>query len=361
MRRGSYARRIVGMPSDVVDWELAIATGSRLAPKGPVMSLAQARSIVHELRTLSDQAVAPVRECTGLISPSNAPGAEVVDRATWIRSNVDAFQFVLEPILDRVRQAAGTGGVAEVGSRVTAIQLGAVLAWLSGKVLGQYEAISALGKAPQLLLVAPNIVKVADTLAVDRRDFAMWVCLHEETHRVQFTATPWLSDYMAAQVRALLVGVDVPVSELIRRSRTIFVAVIQVLRGKAESTEVIKALQTPAQRVIFDQLTAFMSLLEGHADVVMDEVGPAIVPSVELIRERFDARRANPGAMDSLTRRMLGMDAKMRQYSDGAKFVRAVMDQVGMDGFNRVWESQSTLPSLEEIAHPGGWVSRVHG
>ncbi len=359
--RGSYARRIVGMPSDVVNWELAIATGSRLAPKGPVMSLAQARSIVHELRTLSDQAVAPVRECTGLISPSNAPGAEVVDRATWIRSNVDAFQFVLEPILDRVRQAAGTGGVAEVGSRVTAIQLGAVLAWLSGKVLGQYEAISALGKAPQLLLVAPNIVKVADTLAVDRRDFAMWVCLHEETHRVQFTATPWLSDYLAAQVRSLLVGVDVPVSELIRRSRTIFVAVIQVLRGKCESTEVIKALQTPAQRVIFDQLTAFMSLLEGHADVVMDQVGPEIVPSVELIRERFDARRANPGAMDSLTRRMLGMDAKMRQYSDGAKFVRAVMDQVGMDGFNRVWESQSTLPSLEEIAHPGGWVSRVHG
>ncbi len=349
------------MPSDVVDWELAITTGSRLAPKGPDMPLAEARGIVRELRELADQAVGPVRECTGLVSPSDAPAADVVDRPAWIRSNIEAFEFVLEPILDRLRVAAGTGGVAEVGSRVTAIQLGAVLGWLSGKVLGQYEALTPLGKAPRLMLVAPNIVKVADTLEVDRRDFSMWVALHEETHRVQFTAVPWLSNYMAGEIRALVVGVDMPVDELLRRSRKLFFAVIQVLRGKAESTEVMKALQTPAQQAIFDQLTAFMSLLEGHADVVMDEVGPAIVPSVETIRKRFDERRANPGVMDSLTRRMLGMDAKMRQYSDGAKFVRSVMEQVGMEGFNRVWEGPSTLPSSAEIAQPDLWVARVHG
>ena len=88
-----------------------------------------------------------------------------------------------------------------------------------------------------------------------------------------------------------------------------------------------------------------MSLLEGHADVVMDEVGPGVVPSVERIRERFTRRRAGRGAVDRLLRRLLGLDAKMRQYADGARFVREVTAAVGTDGFNR---------GLDRPRHPAG-------
>jgi coenzyme F420 biosynthesis associated uncharacterized protein len=104
-----------------------------------------------------------------------------------------------------------------------------------------------------------------------------------------------------------------------------------------------------------------MSLLEGHADYVMDGVGPDVVGSVSEIREKFQQRRAQgAGRLDQALRKLLGLDAKLRQYKDGEKFVRSVVDEVGMDGFNRVWTSPNTLPTKAEIAKPADWVARVH-
>ena len=79
------------------------------------------------------------------------------------------------------------------------------------------------------------------------------------------------------------------------------------------------------------------------------------------IRERFTKRRKGAGAADRLLRRLLGLEAKMRQYRDGAVFVREVQDKVGVDGFNAVWTSPETLPTALEITDPAAWVRRVHG
>ena len=133
-----------------------------------------------------------------------------------------------------------------------------------------------------------------------------------------------------------------------------------MLRG-GDGAGLLELIQTPEQREALAGLTAVMSLLEGHADVVMDEVGPQVIPTVSLIRERFTSRRAGRGAVDKLLRRLLGLDAKMRQYADGAKFVRGVVETVGMAGFNVVWSGPETLPLPAEIADPGAWVRRVHG
>jgi coenzyme F420 biosynthesis associated uncharacterized protein len=108
-----------------------------------------------------------------------------------------------------------------------------------------------------------------------------------------------------------------------------------------------------------DHLTGVMSLLEGHADVVMDGVGPSVIPSVAEIRKKFNTRRKGAGPLDRFLRRVLGLDAKMAQYRDGAKFVRGVVDKVGMADFNVVWQDPAHLPSKAEIADPAAWVSRV--
>jgi coenzyme F420 biosynthesis associated uncharacterized protein len=133
-----------------------------------------------------------------------------------------------------------------------------------------------------------------------------------------------------------------------------------MLRGGSEAS-LLDLVQTPEQRVLLERLTAVMSLLEGHADVVMDGVGPQVVPSVEEIRRKFTARRAGAGPIDQMIRKLLGFDAKLRQYRDGAVFVRGVVDKVGMDGFNAVWASPDNLPDKAEIADPARWVARLHG
>ena len=81
------------------------------------------------------------------------------------------------------------------------MQVGSSLGFLSGKVLGQFEFFDRPGG--QLLLVAPNMVAVERQLKVDPRDFRLWVCLHEVTHRVQFTAVPWMRQHMLDEVTAL--------------------------------------------------------------------------------------------------------------------------------------------------------------
>jgi coenzyme F420 biosynthesis associated uncharacterized protein len=208
--------------------------------------------------------------------------------------------------------------------------------------------------------VAPNIVHVENELRVDPTDFRLWVCLHEETHRVQFTAVPWMRDHIRGEIEHLLGSVDLDPGRVAALLGDGVRRLGEVVRGD-EDTSLVDLFSTPEQRVVLDRITGVMSLLEGHADVVMDGVGPTVIPSVDRIRARFDRRRRGAGPLDRILRRLLGLDAKMAQYRDGAAFVRGALDRVGMEGLNAVWAAPAHLPSKAEIGDPDAWVRRVHG
>lgn len=339
--------------NDSVDWSLAISTATRIAPSGPVLSRQQTQAAVDMLRDLALEAVEPVQQVTGLAAPPTSR-AQVVDRATWIESNVAGMQIALASLSETIYEGGLPAGVRSLGTRGSAVQLGLVLGWLSGKVLGQYEVFTAPGQPGRLLLVAPTIVQVEQQLQVPSRDFRLWVCLHEETHRVQFGAVSWLGGYLASLVNEFIEASDLSFNETLRR-------VTAVLGSIARRTSLMEAAQSPEQREVFNKMTGVMSLLEGHADVVMDAVGPQVVPSVALIRERFTERRNSPKAIDAVARRALGMDLKLRQYTEGAAFVRQVVEAVGMTGFNQVWTSPQTLPTRTEITNPDVWIKRMAG
>jgi coenzyme F420 biosynthesis associated uncharacterized protein len=267
----------------------------------------------------------------------------------------------------RTPAANASGLVMGVGSRITGVQAGLILAYLSSRVLGQYELFlppgsGANGEEPvgRLTLVAPNIVMVERELGVHPGDFRRWVCLHEETHRVQFTSVPWLRAYVQDQMTEFLLASDLDPGAILSRLRAAADAVAGAVRG-GDGESLIEAIQTPRQKEILARLTALMTLVEGHGDYVMDAVGPQVVPSVAEIREKFNARRKTAGRVEQAVRRLLGIDLKMRQYADGARFVRAVVDRIGMDGFNKVWESPDTIPTMSEISNPDAWIARVAG
>ncbi|KUL55294.1 coenzyme F420 biosynthesis-associated protein [Streptomyces sp. NRRL F-4489] len=391
--------------TDMVDWNLAVTTATRFVRPGPDVTRDEARAIVAELRRHAKSSEAHVRGFTRMAPPgaeaegaapegapeggpaeAGAPGRAgtvpphdtpvlVVDRPGWIRANVAGFRAVLKPLLAKMedRRSAMPGGavIGAVGGKVTGAELGMLLSFLASRVLGQYETFApasrelpAGSQGGRLLLVAPNIVHVERELDVDPHDFRLWVCLHEETHRTQFSAVPWLRDHIEGEVQSFLAETDIDPGALLARLRE----AAQSLAGARpegeegdESRSLVDLVQTPAQREILGRLTAVMSLLEGHADFVMDGVGPEVVPSVAEIREKFQKRRASgAGRLDQALRKLLGLDAKLRQYRDGERFVRAVVEEVGMDGFNRVWTSPNTLPTKQEIAKPADWVARVH-
>ncbi|UCM89481.1 zinc-dependent metalloprotease [Streptomyces marincola] len=368
--------------TDLVDWNLAVSTAARITRPGPEVSRDEARAIVAELRRHAVASEAHVREFTGLGSGAVDTPVLVVDRMGWVRANVAGFRAVLRPLVSRMRErregVPGGAALTAVGSKVTGVEVGMLLSFLSSRVLGQYETFAPAGPelpagggegqagAGRLLLVAPNIVHVERELDVHPHDFRLWVALHEETHRTQFTAVPWLRDHLESEIQAFLTEADVDPATLLERLRQ----AAQSLAGRGQDEAgarendgglgIVDLVQTPRQREILDRLTAVMSLLEGHADYVMDGVGPAVVPSVAEIREKFTRRRqTGAGRLDRALRRLLGMDAKLRQYRDGERFVRQVVEQAGMTGFNKVWTSPNTLPGKEEIARPEQWVARV--
>ena len=374
--------------STMIDWDLAVSTATRLSGPGPSIDRREAEEAVAELRAGAERSSPLVREYTGLVAQERTAPVLVVDRRGWVQANVDGFAEVISPLVDKLQGKRGAPGpVGEaVGSKVTGLEVGGLLGFMSSKVLGQFDPFysgpgvaalttghepasagstdSGTGATPpavgRMLLVAPNIVGAERELDVDTADFRLWVCLHEETHRVQFTAVPWMRDHLRSEIEGLVGSVDVDASKLAAMIGDSAKRIGELVRGQ-DDVSLLDLFSTPEQREVLDRMTGVMSLLEGHADVVMDGVGPAIIPSVADIRKKFNQRRKGAGYLDRVLRRLLGMDAKMAQYRDGAGFVRAVIDEVGMEGFNAVWTEPAHLPARTEIADPAAWIRRVHG
>ncbi|MDN5763402.1 MAG: zinc-dependent metalloprotease [Microlunatus sp.] len=386
------------MSTSMVDWTVALSTASRLVKPGPDISREGAAAAVADLRTCAVRAEEYVQQVTGLTAASGTAPVLIIDRPRWIEANIDGFRQVLAPLTAKTAERTKDQNPAliSIGARITGVEVGALLSYLAPKVLGQFDpfypeasqhatppadattadpastappagsaideppaepAIDELPPGGRLLLVAPNIVAVERELDLIPSDFRLWVCLHEETHRVQFTAVPWLRGHLNAQIAELVATADIDGAALAQMLREAVKRVSESVRGDIEIS-IIDLVQTPAQREIVDRITAVMSLLEGHADVVMDGVGPEVIGSIAEIRRRFDVRRQGQG-FDKIVRRLLGLDAKMRQYRDGAAFCKAVITAGGMDGLNRVWTSPETLPTKAEIADPKLWLARM--
>src|SRR5919107_2017222 len=353
----------------MIDWDLAVAAASRLAGPGPVITRPEAEAAVTELRQGANRSTGLVRDFTGLVAHERTAPVLVVDRTGWIQANADSFADVISPLVEKLQAKRGEPNPVTdaVGSKVTGLEVGGLLGFMSSKVLGQFEPFwdgpgsdgSGTQAAGRLLLVAPNIVHVENELEVDPRDFRLWVCLHEETHRVQFTAVPWMRQHIRSEIENLIGSVDLDPGKVAAMLSEGVKRLGDVVRG-SDDVSLLDVFSTPEQRVVMDRITGVMSLLEGHADVVMDGVGPEVIATVDEIRTKFTKRRLGAGYVDRLLRRLLGLDAKMAQYRDGAAFVRAVVDKVGMDDFNAVWATPANLPSKAEIADPGSWVRRVH-
>ncbi|OBG71761.1 hydrolase [Mycobacterium sp. E3298] len=334
-----------------VDWGFAATVGQRLARPGPPSSDYTRRQVIDELTNSAAKAEPPVREVTGLVTQGAVPAARIVDRPQWIGAAAESMRVMM----NGAEKPRGF-----LTGRVTGAQTGAVLAFVSSGILGQYDPFAA-AKQGCLLLVYPNVIAVERQLRVEPSDFRLWVCLHEVTHRVQFTANPWLSEHMSQALALLTRDVGEDVGQVASR-------LADYVRNRGNGAPdspsgivgLVRAVQSEPQRQALDRLLVLGTLLEGHADHVMDAVGPMVVPSVTTIRRRFDERRnRKQPPLQRLLRALLGLDAKLSQYTRGKAFVDHVVGKVGMERFNAIWTGPETLPLPAEIEDPQRWIDRV--
>ena len=174
----------------------------------------------------------------------------------------------------------------------------------------------------------------------------MWIAIHEVTHRVQFGSATWLRGYLAGQVDEYLGSIQLDSGQMMEQLKR--AAAEARTGGDWRGMGGVFLLLSPEQREMFKRMQALMSLLEGHASYVMNEVARDHVNDVDRMRRALSARR-KASSLERTMQKAIGFEQKIRQYDTGEHFVRTIVDRAGMSTFNLVWRSPDDLPTLDEI------------
>ena len=306
-----------------------------------------------------EAAFGPLAEFTGISLPRSERPVRVADRAEWIDFNIESFQALLEPVLQRA--SAGASDITwAFGKATLTAQIGLLLGFLSARVLGQYDTGPLVagrkprkrpGEPGEIFFLDGNIASAAGRIGVPLAGLRLYIVLHETTHALQFEGHPWLRDYLGGLVE----GFTGPLAERLGALETVR-RLTENLRTGGRSLELVMSRD---QREAFDEMQSTMSVIEGYSDYVMHHVGKRIVPGYENIKERMARSRLHRPPLETAIFRVTGLDMKLEQYRQGERFADAVASRIGMEGLNRVWKGPEYMPTLGEIRDPGLWIDRV--
>jgi coenzyme F420 biosynthesis associated uncharacterized protein len=335
----------------VIDWSLARQVARGIAGLQPAGDPAP----YERLSTPAADSERLVSAYTGLEALMPLPPAEAVDRGEWIEANLRSLGGVLDPVAHRLGSRLGPlGGAA---GALLGLEAGAVSGFLGGRVLGQYDFPPLDPAAPaRLLFVAPNLGHAANTLDADPDQLLRWVALHETTHALQFSGVPWLREHLAALLRELLGSLEVNPSGLLRLPDA---SDLRALLGRVREEGLVFMVVGDERRGQLEGAQAFMALLEGYAEHVMDAVGADLLADVDAMREAMDRRRHERSGLLRVLEKLIGMDLKLRQYKQGKAFCDAVVARGGIAALNRAWAGPETLPTFAELDDPMGWLART--
>ena len=350
--------------ADPVDWRLAERVAKRVGGHEPFLDSYHYRSLAPELAELTAQAEELVAAETGLKSMSGAARAQVATRAQWVDANVASFQRLLRPVTEKMAERVSHSWLAPVTQRVSGTEMGAVLGWMSTRVLGQYDLLIIEDDRPEdqdmVYYVGPNVMALEHKHGFDPHQFRLWLALHETTHRAQFTGIEWLRPHFLGLVQEALDAAEPDLEHF----KSVAKQVIEARRRGEDPLAdggLPALLATPEQKVVLDRIGGMMSLLEGHGDITMDRAGADHIPDASRFARVLRHRRNSAKGVSKLLQRIIGIEAKLNQYAAGEAFIETVEARGGPELLNLVWESSDRLPTMTEIRNPQQWINRVNG
>ena len=346
-----------------VAWDVAIRTATQALRLAPPFKESARRALEEDFAEATAKAHELVEQATGLRSSAGAPRANVVDRGGWVSANVGSFRRLLAPLADRLaKQNLAKHVLTPMNRSAAGVEVGLMLAWMSGRVLGQYDLLPFDGEdaGDVIYYVGPNVLNLEARHDFPPREFRLWIALHEVTHRVQFTGVPWMRDYFLGLVERGI-GLEMPETKTVLEALRRAAGELRAGRNPLAEGGVVGLLASSEQLETLREAQALMSLLEGHGDVVMSGSAAAAIPGAKHFAEVLAARRASASGLAKLAQQALGLEAKMRQYAEGEQFVESVLASGGDPLLARVWESAEMLPNMDEIRDPALWIERVGG
>jgi coenzyme F420 biosynthesis associated uncharacterized protein len=339
-----------------VDWRRAEQIATHLAGRNADLDTRQALDLASMVPQLEDQ----IEATTGLRSLSGPAVVDVIDRPAWIRANIASFQHLLAPLLDDWSTKLPSGGfAASISRQVVGAELGALLGWMSGRVLGQYDLLVGRDDVDDAVyMVGPNLAAMEKRFGFDPMEFRTWVLLHELTHRAQFTGVPWMRQHFTDLVNTSVRMANPDPRQIVDAIREAFSDRDQA-RQNVRDSGIFGLFASPEQRDVIQHIAGLMSLLEGHGDVTMTRAVGDLVPSAGRFAAVLQARRRRSNPLSRLMLRLTGIEGKLNQYAAGERFIAAIEREGGPRAIDVCWQSAANLPSLEEIRDPQQWLGRM--
>ena len=349
------------MADTSVDWNLARQVATRISERNDSVSSYHYATLEPDFERFTAQAEELVAETTGLKSQMGNARGRVADRPMWIEANIDSFQRLLRPLAAKLVSKEASF-LSEIGSKASGAEMGLLLGWMSGRVLGQYDLLIIEDENPEdqdiVYYLGPNVLNIEKKYGFPPEEFRLWLALHECTHRAQFTGVPWLREHFLGLVNQTLNTVD-PDPEILRE------AAKRIIEAKKTGEDIFAdgglpaLLTTPEQRETLNQISGMMSLLEGHGDVTMDRAGAGLIPSADYFAKTLRARRNSAKGFSRIFQKIVGLEAKLNQYQAGEMFIEKVEEKGGTTLLDRAWEKPQNLPSMDEIQSPQIWINRI--
>jgi coenzyme F420 biosynthesis associated uncharacterized protein len=327
-----------------------------VAGRDPLVASYLGASLDADFGGLTVVAEELVAEHTGL-HPAGHVRAVVLDRREWVDSNLASMRNMLDPLMQRFGERMAHNPFAPIGRRIAATELGGLLGYVAQRVLGQYDLLVPDDRGEAVYYVGANVLALEKRFAFRPRDFRLWIAIHEVTHRAQFMGVPWMREYFLSLVQQVFELVD-PDPRTLTRAMSNAVEAIRRGQNPLDEGGLVSLIATPEQRGVLGQVQALMSLLEGHGNVVMTDLGRRHVAGEERMSRVLHQRR-QAGGITQQVQKLLGLEQKMRQYEVGEKFVRGVLELGGPRAIDHAWVSPENLPLLAELDDPGTWLTRV--
>ena len=352
----------------LIDPRIALAVAKRVAGDSDMQNSYLLERLQRDLDEAVPRSEQLVAEFSGIPAPAPVQWG-MIDRVSWVDVNIRGMTQLLGPIHEKIGKRLDQQPLPARLLQTTAVsaEVGLLLGYISKRVLGQYDLLVAeepatsrfsKGPAPSLYFVGPNMVETERRFGFIPEEFALWVALHEVTHRFQFEGVPWLRPRFLSLVHEYLGSVDLDAKGLSQR----MASAVKKLASRdipAEEKSPMYLFANDEQRKVLDQIQALMAVVEGHGNFVMDTVGERVIPSFKQMRHVFQRRRQQQSVIQRIVAQAIGLEMKLRQYELGQAFCERVVEQRGLDALGALWADPARFPTMSELREPDSWLTRV--
>ena len=373
--------------SGPVNWEIARQTAEWVALEGKPEPRVEERD-AKQFDELAHAAQTLVVGETGLYATFATPMRTFGPKG-WVDLHLVALQPVLEALATTLGQAMQPGSdddEAELASAfpglslpqgipvgdvlkmlapaLLGVQAGSMIGYLAQHAFGRYDlplptGTPPGGDEPSLVFVVPNVDAFEDAWTLPREDLRFAVALHEVVHAA-VRSVPWVRARLLRLAVEYVSNYEINPIAFEEEFGNIDPTDPSSFEAMTTSPErILGAMQSPRQEGPRQELQRLTSVIEGYADDVVERLARRLIPSFDRIDEAMRRHRIERGEAERFIEGLLGLKLEREHYDRGQAFCSGVVERAGPDGLNRLWESESMLPTPNELDAPGLWLARI--